>query len=222
MNGMAPLRRFVGVALALGVALLAPACVGWRITREFFAAPAGATPASIEVVSGEWRVGEAVGLAAGMPALEQLGSASAGGVNLCLVGAEPFEEGALEVRLEVLDGAQGGSLGGSLARGGGIAWAIGDGSRFAWLEVDLLAGRIRFGKCADGRQSEIAAATIESGTGWRVLRVDVAGDEARATLDGQLVLEAESAAFAAPGRVGLFTSADARTRFADFVAIRRL
>ncbi|MBL8843262.1 MAG: hypothetical protein JNL90_17205 [Planctomycetes bacterium] len=210
---MAPPRRLVGVALALGVALLAPACVGWRISREFFAGPAGATPAAIEVVSGEWRVGEAIGLAAGMPALEQLGGAPAGGVNLCLVGAEPFEEGALEVRLE--------AQGGSLARGGGIAWAIGDGSRFAWVEVDLLAARIRFGQCADGQRDEIASATIESGTGWRVLRVDVSGDEARATLDGQLVLEAESTAFEGPGRVGLFTSADARTRFADFVAIRR-
>lgn len=210
--------RRAASGLALALLLAAPACVGWRISREFFAAPAGATPASIEVVSGEWRVGEAVGLAAGMPALEQLGRAAAEGVNLCLVGAEPFAEGALEVRFEALDGAEGGSL----ARGGGIAWAIGDGSRFAWLEVEALSGRIRCGHVADGQRFEIASAAVESRAGWRVLRVDVSGDEARATLDGQVVLEAESAAFAGPGRVGLFTSADARTRFADFVAIRRL
>ena len=51
---------------------------------------------------------------------------------------------------------------------------------------------------------------------WHRLSVRMVGDRIECSLDGQTQIEARDGTFTEPGKVGLWTKADAQTHFDDF------
>jgi len=198
--------------LVLAASFAAAGCVGWSISREFFAGTPGQPPASIEVVSGRWEVARAEGLADEMPALAQA-SHDAASASLCVLAGTRVEDGALQVRLRTRREAP--------SMGGGVAWGVASGAmRYRVAELDAAAGCIRVREVAGGIDREIASAAIGGADGWRTLRVDFSGDDVTCQLDGVVVLETELDE-AVEGGVGLYCPPASTSLFADFAVVTR-
>ena len=104
---------------------------------------------------------------------------------------------------------------------GGIA-IRGDGERYLVVRGNGLEHNFRAYLHANGRR-EVAAGTsiapIAIGE-WHTLRVVAIAERVQAWLDGELLLDFETT-LVEPGRVGLWTKADAVTEFADLRILYR-
>jgi hypothetical protein len=55
--------------------------------------------------------------------------------------------------------------------------------------------------------------------GWHTLRVQMNGDHIECYYDGKKYLEARDTTFAEPGKIGLWSKADAQSQFDDLTLI---
>ena len=71
-------------------------------------------------------------------------------------------------------------------------------------------------KVVKGRRSQLHSAKIKGSPGWHRLRITMKGDHIECYYDGKKYLDVKDQTFGSPGRVGLWTKADAQTHFDDF------
>jgi hypothetical protein len=187
-----------------GLFLTTLSCTTWSISREFFAGPIGSAPPSVVVLSGDWKVTEANGLAVGMPAVEQ--TATSGSIaGLCLHAELKLAEGAVQVHLQ---------------NGGGVVWGACDGGTYRVCELDRGASVVRVLDVNAGIRREVAVAAVDCAQDWMSLRVDVVGDSIACQVDGATRLALELPATLGRG-VGLWTAPGSTARFADFAVVAR-
>lgn len=128
--------------------------------------------------------------------------------NICVADQSRFGRNLkLKVALKSLEG--------ELDQGGGLVWLYKNAKNYYIARYNPLEDNFRLYCVKDGKRIQLA--TKEDikldGKAWHTIEVTHQGDTIACTLDGQFRLEAKDSTFTEPGKVGLWTKADARTRF---------
>jgi hypothetical protein len=109
---------------------------------------------------------------------------------------------------------------GAVDEGGGVVWLYRDADNYYVARFNPLEENFRVYKVVAGKRTQLG--TLEgirsAPATWHTLRVAHRGDAIECVLDGKHTLAVTDATFAAPGRVGLWTKADAHTHFDQFEA----
>jgi hypothetical protein len=172
--------------------------------RSFDGDPAGAVPPGMTVFSGSW----AVRAEPGAPSAPNA---------LCQTGTAEFPALALDdaTYTDVILTAQVKPIAGKTDRAAGLIARIQDKDNYYILRANALENNVNLYKYVGGKRDVIkeGRATVPAGQ-WQELRLEVAGNHLRGSLNGQPVVEATDDTFAA-GTVGLWTKADSQTCFDD-------
>ncbi len=203
------MRRLPVVAvLLLGIASLAvfadPAAdTSWSFDRDAADAPAAGWTTEI----GEWAVTADETAPSPGHALEQRAKSSNATYNVALAGEPVLADLTLSVRFK--------SVSGEVDQGGGLVWRARDARNYYIARYNPLEANFRLYKVVDGKRTQLGSADVDEGEGWHTLEVTMTGATISCVLNGKTTLTAEDASLAEPGRIGLWTKADARTRFDD-------
>lgn len=103
-------------------------------------------------------------------------------------------------------------------QGGGVVWRYADANNYYVARVNPLEDNFRVYKVVGGKRSqEFQNAEVKVPAGeWHTLKVRMVGDHIECFLDGKKYLDVKDGTFAEPGKVGLWTKADAQTSFDRF------
>jgi hypothetical protein len=130
--------------------------------------------------------------------------------NLCVVE----EGGARDVEVGVAFKA----VAGEKDQGGGIVWRYQDRNNYYVARMNPLEDNYRVYKVVAGKRTQLGTREglkVPLGE-WHTLKVRQTGDRIECRLDGEKYLEVTDDTFPKAGKVGLWTKADARTRFDGF------
>jgi hypothetical protein len=167
----------------------------------------GRVPEGFSIQKGEWKV-VADPTAPSQPhALAQLAKNSGSTYNLILVSGINYKNVDLSVRMKAIAGQE--------DQGGGLVWRAKDADNYYVARFNPLEDNYRFYKVEKGKRTELKSADVKHSQGWYTLRVTIEGDFIQCFYDGKKVLEAKDSTFAGPGRIGLWTKADAQSQFDD-------
>jgi hypothetical protein len=132
--------------------------------------------------------------------------------NLCVATKGRFANNvALSVSLKAVEGKH--------DQGGGLVWLYQDANNYYVTRYNPLEDNFRVYKVVGGKRTQLG--TIEkvpSRAGWHTVAVTQFGKEITCTLDDKYRLSVTDETFQAPGLVGLWTKADARSHFDRFTA----
>lgn len=109
-------------------------------------------------------------------------------------------------------------LTGRLDRSAGLVFRAADDRSYYVVRANLLENDVRLYRCIDGVRQDIDAWSQRlQRDRWHELAVEMRGDRITVRWNGEVVIEAQDATFAGPGRCGIWTKADSVTRFDDLV-----
>lgn len=131
--------------------------------------------------------------------------------NLALITDTSYKNLDLAVKLR--------AVAGEVDQGGGVVWRAKDAKNYYICRYNPLEENFRVYKVEDGKRKELGSANVPPTPGWHTLRVVMTGDKIECYLDGKKDLEATDATFPGPGRIGLWTKADAQTHFDDLTVV---
>jgi len=104
-------------------------------------------------------------------------------------------------------------------RGGGVVFRAQGASNYYVARWNPLEGNVRFYVVVNEQRSAFKAADVDlDAAQWHTMRVVVEGERMELFMNDRSVLVAEDDTLGEPGRVGLWTKADAATWFDDFTA----
>ncbi|HEB51791.1 MAG TPA: DUF1080 domain-containing protein [bacterium] len=130
--------------------------------------------------------------------------------NLYWSDQERFRDGVLSVAVRADDGV--------VDQGGGPMWRVQDENNYYVCRFNPLELNYRVYVVANGVRRQLATAIVDVTAGrWHRIEVAHHGDHVVCWLDGRRLLDVHDATITQPGGVGLWTKADARTSFDDFV-----
>ncbi len=134
---------------------------------------------------------------------------SAGTFNLCWTDSVQMEDGILEVKFRAIRG--------KIDRGGGIMWRVKDRNNYYVARYNPLENNFRIYYVKNGKRVMIASAEISLPAGkWHTMKIVQRGDRFEGYLNGRKFLSGRDRHIRGAGGVGLWTKADAVTRFDDF------
>jgi hypothetical protein len=137
-----------------------------------------------------------------------------GTYNLAIARSTLFGDLDLAVKVKSVAGVE--------DQGGGPVWRCQDADNYYICRVNPLEGNFRVYVVKDGRRRQLHSARVELlAERWYELRVVMVGRKITCFLDGESMLEAVDGTFREPGRVGLWTKADAVTSFDDLTVRSR-
>jgi hypothetical protein len=133
--------------------------------------------------------------------------------NICVSDQARFGRSLrLKVSLKAIEG--------ELDQGGGLVWLYKDAKNYYITRYNPLEDNFRLYYVKDGKRIQLATkedVQLDK-KAWHTIEVTHRGDEITCTLDGKYKLEAKDSTFTEPGKIGLWTKADARTHFDGFEA----
>jgi hypothetical protein len=101
----------------------------------------------------------------------------------------------------------------------GLMFRVVDSENYLLTRANALEDNVRLYRIVDGNRQQFASASLEvTSRAWHELEVTMDGAELRVAWNGTEVLSASDATFT-NGKVGLWTKADAITRFDDLEAM---
>ncbi len=157
---------------------------------------------------GSWSVVVAADAPSGKHVLAQLAKNSGSFFNLLLAAPGPADV-VVAVKLRAISGR--------IDQGGGVVWRARDANNYYIARYNPLEDNFRAYKVVAGERVQIATTNIAiAHDAWHSMKVTMRGDHIRCFIDGALRLAVKDTTFAAAGRVGLWTKADAVTHFDDF------
>jgi hypothetical protein len=130
--------------------------------------------------------------------------------NVVLVDDTHFKNVDLSVRMK--------AVAGELDQGGGLVWRARDKSNYYIARYNPLEDNFRVYKVQGGERTQFQSARIVGDTQWHTLRVTMTGAHITCYLDGTKYLEVEDPTFVEPGKIGLWSKADAQSYFDDLTA----
>jgi hypothetical protein len=143
-------------------------------------------------------------------ALAQTAAGPGGLFNLCVADGSSFRDLELRVSFKAVKGDK--------DQGGGLVWRYRDADNYYICRMNPLEDNYRVYKVVAGKRTQLETKEglkVPAGE-WHTLTARMTGDRIECSLDGRKHLEARDATFPDAGRVGLWTKADAQTRFDDF------
>ena len=184
---------------------LAPGAVpaGWKIE----ATNAGDQPAS-------WATVAAADAPSGgqVMGLEDTRGATGQTYNLLWSDDLAFRDGVIELAVQAGSGVE--------DQGGGPAWRMRDKDNYYVARWNPLEDNFRVYYVYDGRRGQLASAEVDLDPGtWHTIRIEHVGGLIRCSLDGEELLKVSDTTHLDPGGVGLWTKADAATRFDDLFVV---
>lgn len=130
--------------------------------------------------------------------------------NVALLADTNYKDVDLSVRFR--------AVAGETDQGGGLVWRAKDAQNYYVCRYNPLEENFRVYKVEAGKRKELGSANVPPAPGWHTLRVTMVGEKIECYLDGKKDLEASESTFPGPGRIGLWTKADAVTHFDDLTA----
>ncbi len=167
----------------------------------------GEIAAGFSADEGQWQVVESEG----GKALAQQAKNPDETFNVCLAKDASAQDLVLSVRFK--------AIAGELDQGGGIVWRARDARNYYIARYNPLEDNFRVYKVVDGERTQLATADIKHSAGWHMLRIMMRGEQIRCQYDGKQYLEARDSTFPGPGKIGLWSKADARTYFDDLTLL---
>jgi hypothetical protein len=130
--------------------------------------------------------------------------------NLCVADEGSFKDVELSVAFKAVAGAK--------DQGGGLVWRYQDADNYYVARMNPLEDNFRVYKVVGGKRSkEFQDAEVKIPAGeWHTLKVKMMGDHIECFLDGKKYLDVKDDSITKAGKVGLWTKADAQTRFDQF------
>ncbi len=175
---------------------------------NFDADNVGGIAKSFSNESGEWKV-MADPTAPSQPnVLAQLAKSSGSAFNLTLLASDNYEDLDISVAMKAVSGRE--------DRGGGLVWRARDAKNYYIVRYNPLEDNYRLYKVEDGKREQLQNADIKHSEGWHNMRVIMKEDRIECFYDGKKYIEAADATFNGPGKVGIWTKADAQSYFDDF------
>jgi hypothetical protein len=104
---------------------------------------------------------------------------------------------------------------GEIDQGGGIVWRAADEQNYYLVRWNPLEENLRAYKIVGGTRTQLLSKKLQAGPGWHTLRVWFSRDQVEVWFDEESLGEYADATFVTPGKIGLWTKADARTQFDD-------
>jgi hypothetical protein len=132
--------------------------------------------------------------------------------NLCVLDDSAFADVEVSVAFKAVKG--------KIDQGGGVVWRYTDANNYYVARFNPLENNLRVYHVKDGKRTQIESAeklTAKAGE-WHTLKVRMTGEAVACSLNGKVEIEVKDATFAKPGKVGVWTKADAQTHFDDFQA----
>ena len=127
--------------------------------------------------------------------------------NVATLKESSLLNGTLTVRLKAMMG--------ELDQGGGLVWRYQDAKNYYVCRFNPLEDNLRVYKVIDGKRTQLG--TQEKlkfpDIQWHTLAITQDGDKITCSLNGKRYLQVEDKTITKAGRVGLWTKADAQTRF---------
>jgi hypothetical protein len=199
------------VCFACLYAATARAAEPWRMTldaKEVGKLPAGWSEARTGEGAGSvWRVVADKTTPGGLTLAQTSDAGPDPMFNLCVAETTSFTDVELNVQFK--------AIAGKLDQGGGVVWRYQNAKNYYIARMNPLEDNYRVYKVVDGKRTQLATADVKAPAGeWHKLRVKKTGDHIECYLDGKLLLDVKDATFTKPGKIGLWTKADAQTRFA--------
>jgi len=110
---------------------------------------------------------------------------------------------------------------GQIDQGGGLIWRCKDPNNYYICRINPLEGNFRVYRVVGGKREQLQSVDVKTETGkWYAVRAKMVGDHIMCFLDGKKLLDVRDSSITAPGRVGLWTKADASSSF-DNIAVRK-
>ena len=187
------------------------------VKYDFEADKAGSVPKGWSVTktgTGEgsvWKVVEDKTAPKGSKVLAQTAESPSAIFNLCVADGTSFEDVDITVAFKAVEGSK--------DQGGGIVWRYRDANNYYVARFNPLEDNYRLYHVVDGKRTQFGGKEdLKAKAGeWHTLAVTMVGDTITCSLNGKVEIEAKDSTFAKAGKVGLWTKADARTHFDDFV-----
>jgi hypothetical protein len=132
--------------------------------------------------------------------------------NLCVAQDTNFKDVEISVAFKAVKGEK--------DQGGGVVWCYQDADNYYIARMNPLEDNFRVYKVTDGKRAkEFQDAEVKIPAGeWHTLKVTMSGEKIECFLDGKKYLDVKDDAITKAGKVGLWTKADAQTRFDNFQA----
>jgi len=131
-----------------------------------------------------------------------------GTFNMAISKGTSYQDIDLSVRVKAVEGNE--------DQGGGPVWRCQDENNYYVTRFNPLESNFRLYYVKNGRRKQLQSAQIHTEHGkWYTVHVTMIGDHIIACLDGKKLLETSDDTFKDAGMVGLWTKADAVTRFDD-------
>ncbi len=132
--------------------------------------------------------------------------------NLCVARDTNFKDVEISVAFKAVKGEK--------DQGGGVVWRYQDADNYYIARMNPLEDNFRVYKVTDGKRAkEFQDAEVKIPAGeWHTLKVTMSGEMIECFLDGKKYLDVKDDSITKAGKVGLWTKADAQTRFDNFQA----
>ncbi len=132
--------------------------------------------------------------------------------NVILVDRAAVKDLDLTVRLKAREGR--------IDQGGGLVWRAKGHHDYYVARYNPLEDNFRVYKVVGGRRTMLQSASPKvDHQAWHTMRVTMVGAHIDCYLDGERLLSVDDRTFQGPGKVGLWTKADARTWFDDLTLV---
>ena len=202
------------LTLVLFGASASPSFTAEASRLDFAAAKTGELPAGWSIAKTGEGPGDVWGVVedATAPGGKALTQTSDQGPNrlfcLCIADGTSFKDLDLTVSFK--------AVAGKLDQGGGPVWRYRDANNYYIARMNPLEDNYRVYKVVNGKRTQLGSADVKAPAGeWHSLRVVHSGDQIQCYLGDRLYLDVKDDTFGGAGKVGLWTKADAQTRFAS-------
>ncbi|MFN4259433.1 MAG: family 16 glycoside hydrolase [Gemmataceae bacterium] len=127
--------------------------------------------------------------------------------NLCVVDDTHYRDLEASVRYK--------AVAGEIDQGGGIVWRYQDPNNYYIARYNPLETNFRVYKVIDGKREQLEShGNLDLPAGqWHTLTIRQQGNRIECLLDGKSYLQVQDDTLTKPGKVGLWTKADAKTYF---------
>lgn len=202
----------IKIIVVTGVVLLAAGLAAQNPEKmwNFDSDKTGNNPKGFTNEVGEWKVVADPTAPSKPNVLAQLAKNSRSTFNVTLIIGMIYKEVDISVKMKPVAGNE--------DQGGSLVWRARDAKNYYVGRYNPLEDNYRIYKVEKGRRIQIQSADIKHSDGWHTLRVTMEGDHIQCYYDGKKYLDIRDSTFQEPGKIGLWTKADAQTHFDDLTA----